>query len=231
MQFFGMTLMKIGIAGAALLLNVAAGVHAGCAAEGPPPNLKPATVQGAGLNAVDLESQKAWYAAKLGMTVVSAIKAVDGSPREYILGAGADGTIVTLRKWPTGQPRPNATSRIILNVPDARGLVDWLKTQGVDNSAIVANVSYSIVDPEGNEIVLMTVGGSAVASASAPVTLNARCGNEPTKSRLLEGAYRMMAQGNEYEVSTAQAMYRQGLAQQSQFDENFSACLRSNSAK
>lgn len=62
----------------------------------------------------------------------------------------------------------------------------------------------------------------AVPRTSAP------CGNGPTQSRLLEGALRMMAAGNPYESDRAQDMYQQGLDQQSQFDEDFARCLRSN---
>lgn len=56
------------------------------------------------------------------------------------------------------------------------------------------------------------------------------CGNGPTRSRLLESALQLMAAGNPYEASRAQDMYRQGLAQQSQLDEAFARCSRSNPA-
>jgi catechol-2,3-dioxygenase len=126
-------------------------------AEGPPANLKPAKVDGAGLNVMDLEAQKAWYAAKLGMTLVNTIKAADGSPREYIMGyGGPEAAIVALLKSPTRQPGPNAMGRIILGVPNAKGLADWLKTQGVENRQVIANVAYFIADPEGNAIELYT---------------------------------------------------------------------------
>ena len=65
----------------------------------------------------------------------------------------------------------------------------------------------------------------AVPRTSAP------CGNGPTRSRLLESALEMMAAGNPYLASRAEDMYRQGMAQQSQFDEDFARCLRSNPTK
>jgi len=54
---------------------------------------------------------------------------------------------------PTG---PNGFGRIILAVPDAKGLAEWLKTQGVENREVIANVAYVIRDPEGNAIELYT---------------------------------------------------------------------------
>ena len=127
-------------------------------ADGPPASLKPAKVDGAGLNVMDLEAQKAWYSAKLGMTLVNTIKAPDGSPREYIMGygGGPEAAIVALLKSPARQPGPNAMGRIILGVPDAKGLADWLKTQGVEARQVIPNVAYFIADPEGNAIELYT---------------------------------------------------------------------------
>jgi len=126
-------------------------------AEGPPAGLKPAKVDGAGLNVMDLEAQRAWYAAKLGMVVLNTIKSPDGSPREYVMGyGGPEGAIVALLKSPTRQPGPNAMGRIILGVPNAKGLADWLATQGVANRQVIANVAYFIADPEGNAIELYT---------------------------------------------------------------------------
>src|SRR5215469_13358098 len=89
---------------------VAAGwLGAGAALAAPPAELRPAHVGGAGLNVMDLEGQKAWYMAKLGMTLTNTIKAADGSPREYVMGYGEGPTaaIVALLKSPTRQPGPN----------------------------------------------------------------------------------------------------------------------------
>jgi catechol-2,3-dioxygenase len=150
------TLMMAAVAAAAIL--GAGGASRPAWADGPPANLKPAKVDGAGLNVMDLEAQKAWYSAKLGMTLVNTIKAADGSAREYIMGygSGPEAAIVALLKSPARQPGPNAMGRIILGVPNAKGLADWLKTQGVDNRQVIANVAYFITDPEGNAIELYT---------------------------------------------------------------------------
>jgi catechol 2,3-dioxygenase-like lactoylglutathione lyase family enzyme len=148
------SLIVTAVAAAAIL-----GAGAGAArADGPPANLKPAKVDGAGLNVIDLEAQKAWYSAKLGMILVNTIKAADGSPREYIMGygGGPEAAIVALLKSPQRQPGPNAMGRIILGVPDAKGLADWLKTQGVEARQVIPNVAYFIADPEGNAIELYT---------------------------------------------------------------------------
>jgi len=126
-------------------------------ADGPPANLKPAKVDGAGLNVMDLEAQKAWYEAKLGMTLLNTIQR-EGKPYEYLMGygGGPEAAIIALLKSPTRQPGPNAMGRIILGVPNAKGLADWLATQGVPNRQVIANVAYFIADPEGNAIELYT---------------------------------------------------------------------------
>jgi catechol-2,3-dioxygenase len=126
-------------------------------AEGPPAGLTPAHVAGAGLNVMDLEGQKAWYMAKLGMTVSQTIQR-EGKPYEYVMGYGDGpaGAVVALLKSAQRQPGPNAMGRIILATPDAKGLADWLKTQGVESRQVIANVAYFITDPEGNAIELYT---------------------------------------------------------------------------
>jgi catechol-2,3-dioxygenase len=114
-------------------------------------------VAGSGLNVLDLEGQKAWYMAKLGMTVANTMKRGD-KPFEYIMGFGdGDGrAIIALLASPQRPAGPNAYGRIILDVPNAKGLADWLKTQGVENREVIPNVAYFIKDPEGNAIELYT---------------------------------------------------------------------------
>ena len=143
---------------AMILAAAAALAWAGAALADPPAELRPAHVAGAGLNVMDLEGQKAWYAAKLGMTLTNTIKAPDGSAREYIMGYGEGpaAAIVALLKSPQRQPGPNAMGRIILLTPNAKALADWLKTQGVDSRQVIAGVAYFISDPEGNAIELYT---------------------------------------------------------------------------
>jgi catechol-2,3-dioxygenase len=143
------------LAAAAALSTVA--VARAAWAEGPPANLRPAHVAGPGLNVLDLEGQKAWYMAKLGMTVSNVIKRQD-KPYEYIMGFGdGDGrAIIALLQSPQRPAGPNAYGRIILDVPNAKGLADWLKKQGVDNREVIPNAAYFIRDPEGNAIELYT---------------------------------------------------------------------------
>ncbi|HEY2753763.1 MAG TPA: VOC family protein [Phenylobacterium sp.] len=139
---------------------VAAGLMftAGAAwAQGPPAALKPAHVAGPGLNVTDLEGQKAWYMAKLGMSVTNTLQR-SGKPYEYIMGFG-DGpgaAIIALLQSPQRPPGPNAFSRVILAVPDAKALAEWLKTQGVESREVIPNAAYFIRDPEGNPIELYT---------------------------------------------------------------------------
>jgi len=137
---------------------LAAGMAAGAALAAPPAELRPAHVAGAGLNVMDLEGQKAWYTAKLGMSLTNTIRAPDGSPREYVMGYGEGpaAAVVALLKSPQRQPGPNGMGRIILLAPNAKALADWLKTQGVESRQVIAGVAYFIADPEGNAIELYT---------------------------------------------------------------------------
>lgn len=137
--------------GAALL---AMGAGAALAA-GPPANLKPAHVAGPGLYVTDLEAQKTWYADKLGMAVQDTIQRA-GKPYEYIMGLGDGAAILALASGPQRPAGPNGFSRVILAVPNARGLADWLKTQGVESREVIPNVAYFIRDPEGNTVELYT---------------------------------------------------------------------------
>jgi catechol 2,3-dioxygenase-like lactoylglutathione lyase family enzyme len=150
--------MQSRLMAAALAGALALGAGPGLAwADGPPAGLKPSKVDGAGLNVMDLEAQKAWYSAKLGMTLLNTIQR-EGKPYEYLMGygGGPEAAIVALLKSPTRQPGPNAMGRLILGVPNAKGLADWLATQGVPARTVIPNVAYFITDPEGNAIELYT---------------------------------------------------------------------------
>jgi catechol 2,3-dioxygenase-like lactoylglutathione lyase family enzyme len=142
------------IAAMAAGLMLSAG-HAGAA--GPPAELKPAHVAGPGLYVTDLEAQKAWYMDKLGMSVTNTMQR-DGKPFEYIMGFGdgPDGAILALAKSAKRPAGANDFSRVILAVPNAQGLADWLKTQGVDSREVIPKVAYFIRDPEGNPVELYT---------------------------------------------------------------------------
>lgn len=127
------------------------------AAAAPPAGLKPAHVAGPGLNVLDLEAQKAWYMDMLGMTVTDTLQR-QGKPYEYIMGFGdgPGGAIIALLQSPQRPPGPNAYGRIILAVPNAKGLADWLQKRGVENREVIPNVAYFIRDPEGNALELYT---------------------------------------------------------------------------
>ena len=148
-----MTLWKIAVLSASVAgLAMSAGA---VRAEGPPAGLRPTHVEGAGLNVMDLEAQKAWYTAKLGMSLTNTMQR-NGQPYEYIMGFGDGRAVIALLKSAQRQPGPNGFGRVILAVPDAKGLADWLKTQGIDNRQVIQNVAYFIADPEGNAIELYT---------------------------------------------------------------------------
>jgi catechol 2,3-dioxygenase-like lactoylglutathione lyase family enzyme len=122
-----------------------------------PANLKPTGIFGPGWNVKDLEAQKAWYMEKLGMRLVQTINR-DGKPYEYIMGfdGGRGQPILALLASPNRPEGANHFSRIILNVPDAKGLADHLKSQGVASREVIPNVAYFIDDPEGNAVELFT---------------------------------------------------------------------------
>lgn len=127
------------------------------AAAAPPAALAPKTISGWGWNVMDLEAQKSWYEAKLGMKLVRKYER-EGKPYEYIMGfdGSPDGAaILALLASPTRKPGPSTAGRLILRVPDSKGLADWLAAQGVTNRN-VAPGAYFIADPEGNPIELYT---------------------------------------------------------------------------
>ena len=140
-----------------IAIGLAAALLAGSAAAAPPANLAPKTISGWGWNVMDLEAQKAWYEARLGMKVVNTYSR-EGKVFEYIMGydGAAPGTaILALLASPARKPGPSSAGRLILRVPDSKALADWLGTQGV-TARMVAAGAYFIADPEGNPIELYT---------------------------------------------------------------------------
>lgn len=144
---------------AALVMGLSAALTMSIAASAAqaevPAGLKPRAIGGPGLNVKDLEAQKAWYLDKLGMRVIDTIQR-DGKPLEYIVGYDASGAILALLSSPTRPTGPNLMGRVILLVPDAKGLADHLKTQGVASREVIPNTAYFIQDPEGNPVELYT---------------------------------------------------------------------------
>lgn len=141
--------------GAAMAAGLTLG--AGTAIAAPPAGLKPAHISGPGVNVADLEAAKAWYIDKLGMSQVRSYDRA-GKPFEYVLNFndGADRAVLVLMSSPQRPAGPNLNSRLILLVPDAKGLAAHLKTVGVEAREVVPNVAYFIADPEGNPIELYT---------------------------------------------------------------------------
>ena len=120
-----------------------------------PAALRPRGIAGSSFNVRDVEAQKAWYLDKLGMKLIDTFNR-DGKPFEYIVGYGGQGAILALLSAPNRPAGPNAMGRLILNAPDAKGLAEHLKTQGLAVREVIANIAYFIADPEGNPIELYT---------------------------------------------------------------------------
>ncbi|THD83303.1 MAG: VOC family protein [Phenylobacterium sp.] len=120
-----------------------------------PAKLMPKAIAGSGFNVRDLEAQRAWYQEKLGMRLINTMSR-QGKPFEYLMGYAPDGTIVALLASPNRPEGPNAMSRLILEVPDAKGLADFLGTQGVKTREVIPGTAYFLADPEGNPVELYT---------------------------------------------------------------------------
>ena len=135
----------------------AALVLAGTAHAAPPAPIAPNTVSGWGWNVIDLEAERAWYEAKLGMVVVNTYQR-DGKVFEYIMGfkgAPPGSAIIALLASSNRKPGPSTAGRVILRVPDSKALSEWLAAQGVP-SRMVAPGAYFLADAEGNPIELYT---------------------------------------------------------------------------
>lgn len=145
--------MKIAILGLVAAL-AAAGV---ARAEPPPAALMPQGISGSGWSVLDLEAARAWYIDKLGMKLLRTYDR-NGKPFEYIMGYDGPpgGAILALLAAPQRPAGPNAMSRIILKVPDARALAAHLAKQGIATREVVPGVAYFLADPEGNPIELYT---------------------------------------------------------------------------
>lgn len=118
-----------------------------------PTTLIPKRIAGPGINVRDLEGQRAWYQEKLGMKLVDTIMR-DGKPYEYIVGYEGSGSILALLHSADRPAGPNHMSRLILIVPDAKGLADHLTGQGIAAREVIPGVAYFVEDPEGNPVEL-----------------------------------------------------------------------------
>lgn len=138
----------------AAVLGILAMTIATTAAAAPPPNLMPRGIAGSSFNVRDLEAQKAWYMDKLGMKLIDTIKR-GGAPIEYLVGYSRS-PILALLSAPNRPVGPNAMGRLILDAPDAKGLADHLKAEGVAVREVIPNTAYFVTDPEGNPVELYT---------------------------------------------------------------------------
>jgi catechol 2,3-dioxygenase-like lactoylglutathione lyase family enzyme len=141
--------VAIGLA-AALLLG-------GIAVAAPPAAIAPRVVSGWGWDVMNLEAQKAWYEAKLGMKVLRTYER-DGKVFEYIMGfenAPAGSAILALLASPERKPGPSTAGRLIVVVPDSKSLSEWLAGEGVAVRMVVPG-AYFFADPEGNPIEIYT---------------------------------------------------------------------------
>jgi len=138
------------IAALAAVLFIGGAAHA----DPLPAALKPNHIAGSGFNVVNLEAQRDWYASHLGMIVVG-VYGPKEKPYEYVMamGTAADEPVVALLK--TKRPDgPNGFSRLILLVPDPKGLAKRLADQGAPMREVIPDTAYFITDPEGNAIEL-----------------------------------------------------------------------------
>lgn len=121
---------------------------------GPPAALRPSQVAGPGLYVIDLEAEKGWFMAKLGLHVVKPMPQYG----EYVMGYGSApmDPVLVLQRSAKRLPGSNLNSRVIIGVPDAKALAAWLNTQGVASREAVPGVAYFVTDPEGNPIELYT---------------------------------------------------------------------------
>ena len=134
-------------------------LFAGPAAAQPPAALAPFGIVGSGWSVLNLETMKAWYIDVLGMKQVGVYQR-DGKVFEYIMGYDPPGSaILALLAQPKRPAGPNAMSRLILKVPDAKALAAHLATVGVPSREVVPGVAYFITDPEGNPVELYTPPG------------------------------------------------------------------------
>lgn len=121
----------------------------------PPAHLLPERVGGAVVYVRDLEAQRRWYETMLGFRVVNTYSR-NGQVFEYILqtGKAPGGAFMGLMVSPQRAPGFNTNSRVVLPVPDPKGLADHFAKQGVYVREAVAGSAYFILDPEGNQVEL-----------------------------------------------------------------------------
>ena len=117
----------------------------------PPANLLPTAVGGAVVYVHNLEAQKTWYETMLGFKART-VYARDNVPFEYIMGIGNSPAFMGLMVSSARPQGMNTNTRVVLPVPDPKGLADHLAKQGVYVREAVAGSAYFVLDPEGNQV-------------------------------------------------------------------------------
>jgi catechol 2,3-dioxygenase-like lactoylglutathione lyase family enzyme len=108
------------------------------------------------LNCLDLERQRAWYERMFGMKVIQSYHR-GGVLYEYLMGFEDNrGAGLALAK----EPRPpgyNNHGRLGFDVPNAKGLAEFLYSQGALMREAIKGYVYFVIDPEGNAIEFFTI--------------------------------------------------------------------------
>lgn len=129
-------------------------------------NLAEASIPVVTLNVLDMEAQRAWYEKMLGMKVIRTYHR-KGVLYEYLMGyEHGRGARLALAK----EPRPagyNNNGRLGFNVPNTKGLAEFLQSQGALLREGIAGRVYFVIDPEGNPIEFFTLPSPAPPKADA----------------------------------------------------------------
>lgn len=129
----------------------------------PPANLMPTAVGGAVVYVHNLEAQRQWYETMLGFRVRT-VYARDNVPFEYIMGIGDSPAFMGLMVSSARPQGSNTNSRVVLPVPDPKGLAEHMSRQGVYVREAVPGSAYFILDPEGNQVELYRLSTPAPAA-------------------------------------------------------------------
>ncbi len=119
-------------------------------------NMSESMISAVTLNCLDLEAQRAWYERVFGMKVLKTFHR-DGDLFEYLMGyEHGRGARLALAKAmrPVGY---NDFTRLNFNVPDKKGLYEFLLEHGAMMRNVYNGRVYMLIDPEGNAIEFYTI--------------------------------------------------------------------------
>lgn len=162
--------MKALVAGLGALLVAAAPAFA----QGPgplPDAIKPSGLNGAALNVIDLEKERAFYEQAFGMKVAGRIPET-GELREYLMnwsGVRTDRPLIILNKVAgPRQPGQDAAGRLVIGAPNAAALARRAESVGGKVRGQVREGTFNFVtDPEGNLIELYQAPAGPAAAPAA----------------------------------------------------------------